>query len=125
MNDDVNHYVYVLMHTISFLSILTMNVNTHNQCSDFKLIRRRYFSYSAYLIIDPDKQVYANSMKRIDLVSFLSTFKGVSMYSLKRKGVESTYIRLFVIWKYEDYGNFQVFLRLTVNNDWYAWYTVH
>jgi hypothetical protein len=125
MNNDVSHHVYILTHTISFLSIPIMNGNIHNQCSDFKLIRRRYSSNSAYLIMDPDKQVHADSIKRINLAPSPSTFKGVSMYSLKRKGVESTYIRLFVIWKYENYRKFQVFLRLTVNNKCYNWYKIH
>jgi hypothetical protein len=43
INGNVNHYVHILMHTISFEFKPTMKVNIHNQCSEFKLTNQEYF----------------------------------------------------------------------------------
>jgi hypothetical protein len=111
----------MLTYTISVGLESTMQVNIHNQCSDFHLIRGRYFSTGIDWYEEPDEKVYAGDMMSIDLVPLLSTFEGVLTYDLKRKGAESTYIRLFVTWKSESYKELLVFVHLIEYEGWCGW----
>jgi hypothetical protein len=44
IDGDTSHYIYVLIHTISFKRQPTMKVNIHNQCSNIKLIDGKHFN---------------------------------------------------------------------------------
>jgi hypothetical protein len=121
-NDDNNsYYVYILilMHSTSVEP--TMNVNVHNQCSDFDLMHGRHFSTGVEWNRELDEKVYAGNMMSVDLMPLLSTFEGTITYELGKKDVESTYIRLFVTWKSESYKELRVFVRLIEYEAWYDW----
>jgi hypothetical protein len=115
------------MHTIRVWVQPTMKVNTYNQCPDFKLIYRKYFSNGADCIEDPAKEVDIGSMNSVDLMPFRAVFEGALMYELERKHVrtgnrpEPTDLLLFVAWKSEGYKKFCVFLHLIECNKGPYW----
>jgi hypothetical protein len=109
------------MHAISFVRQPTMKVNIRNHCSDFHLKNLRCFSIGVNWNKYPSEEVYVGGMMSADLISSSSIFEGVLTYDLKRKGVESTYIRLFVAWKSEGYKRFHMFLRLIEHDERYKW----
>jgi hypothetical protein len=121
ISDDVDYYVYVLMHTISFMLQPTMKVNIYNQCSDFELIDRKRFSTGADWNKDSDWRVDTGSMTSADLTPFLSTFEGVLTYRLEKEEVKLTCIRLFVTWKSEGYKKFHVFVQLVEYDKRFSW----
>jgi hypothetical protein len=137
INNDVNHYVYILIYTISVESQPTMKMNIYNQCSGFKLkygkdfkpgwpqapitYEKRnggYFSDGADWNQGPYWEVKAGDVMSADLIPILPTFGGVLTYQLQRENIEfddqleSTHIRLFVAWKSESYKKFHVLVQL-------------
>jgi hypothetical protein len=118
IDDDASHYVYTLMHIISIELQTTMEVNIHNQCSDFRLRYDGHFSNGADWGEYPDFEVDTDSMMSVEIMPILSSFGGVLMYKLQRKQVKSgkqpepTHIRLFIAWKSESYKKLHVFVQL-------------
>jgi hypothetical protein len=118
IQDDDNHYIYMLMRTISVESQPTMKVNIHNQCLDLKLIDREYLSIGAICDRDPNLEVDTGNIMSVGFKSSLAAFEGILTYELQRKYAESgdqsesTYIRLFVAWKSESYKEFCVCVHL-------------
>jgi hypothetical protein len=106
------------MHAISIEFQPTMKVNIYNQCSDFKLTKGEYSSSGTNWNEDPDAEVDAGSMISVEFKPLLTAFGGVLTYQLQREDVnpgnrrDSTHIRLFVVWKSEDYKKFRVFVQL-------------
>jgi hypothetical protein len=104
-----------------------MKVNIHNQCSDFKLINRGYFSNGADWDESPAAEVDTGNVMRTDLTPLLSTFEGVLAYELQREHEkssersESTYILFFVAWKSEGYKKFHVFVHLVEHDEYIDW----
>jgi hypothetical protein len=102
-----------------------MEMNIHNQCPDFKLTDRGYFSTGADWNEKPCLEVDTDSMKSVGLITFLSTFGGILTYKLERKHIksvnlsESTHILLFVAWKSEGYKKFCVFVHLIEYGKWF------
>jgi hypothetical protein len=84
---------------------------------------RRYLSNGAYWDKRPDWRVNAGSMMSTDLTPFLSTFGGIITYELEKKNIESTYILLFIAWRYECYKNVRVFVQLIEGSETFDWYT--
>jgi hypothetical protein len=86
-----------------------MRVNIHNQCSDFKLIDRKYLRRAINWYKEPDVEVDAGSMTNAVLISPRAAFEGALTYQLQKEGVESddqlesTATLLFVAWKFEGY----------------------
>jgi hypothetical protein len=89
------------MCVISGLYQPTMQVNIHNQCSDFKLVNRGYLSDGTAWNGYPYWKVDTDRMMPLDLQVSLATFKGVLTYGLQRKHSNHRHvysnIRLFVI----------------------------
>jgi hypothetical protein len=115
------------MYTISFTYQPVMKVNIRNQCLNFKLTDRRCFNSYANWDKHPDWEVNSVSMTRASLIPLLPTFGGALMYQLQRKGVEfddqssSTYIWLFVAWKFGGYKEFFVLSHLMEYEKWCNW----
>jgi hypothetical protein len=86
-----------------------MKVNIRNQCSNFKLINRKYFENNMNWNKYPDEAIDAGSMTSADLTSNWATFEGVIMYQLQRKWTKhdgqprSTVTLLFIAWKSDGY----------------------
>jgi hypothetical protein len=99
----------------------TMKVNVHNQCSNFYLKGEKHFSTGIDWDEEPDEEVYAGDTMNVDLVPLLSTFEGLLTYGLKKRGIESTYIQLFVTWKSEGYKELRVFVHLIEYDGWCGW----
>jgi hypothetical protein len=104
-----------------------MNVNIHNQCSDFKLTNRKHRWANVSWDKEPDVEVDANSMMSAVLTSFQAEFEGSLIYQLQRKCVksddrlESTYALLFITWKFEDYKALRVFVQLMECDKTFHW----
>jgi hypothetical protein len=115
------------MYIISFESQPTMKVNIHNQCLDFDLKVRRWFSAGADKNRHSALEVYAGDMKNVNLIPFLSTFGGVLTYELESKSnkpsnqFKLTHIRLFLVWKSEGYKKFRVFLHMIEYDELIEW----
>jgi hypothetical protein len=115
------------MYTISVKRQPTMKVNIHNQSSDFKLTYQGHFSNGVDWDDDPDEDVDAGSMKKIDLVPLQATLKGILMYSLERRHVKTSNrheperIQLLVTWKSESYKKFRVFVHLIEYDKAFYW----
>jgi hypothetical protein len=118
INDDANHYAYMLIHTVSFTSCPTIEMNIRNQCLDFKLMDGRRFSSGANWNDYPDEEVDTGGMMRADLIPFLSAFEGVLTYELEIRRVSfgnqrgPRYIRFFVAWKSEGYKDIRACVHL-------------
>jgi hypothetical protein len=116
------------MHTISVEFQSTVEVNIHNQCSDFKLTDGDCFSDGADWNMWPDMEVMAGNMIKADLMPFLAVFEGILIYELLRKHVDpsdqtkSTLNLLLVAWKSEGYKKFHVLVQLIECNVWPYWY---
>jgi hypothetical protein len=127
IHDDASHHVYILICTISVEVQPTMKVDIHNQCLDFELTCRGYFSSGADSIEDPAKEVDAGSMNSVGLMPSLVAFEGALMYGLERKRVKSsnqpepTDIQLFIAWKSEGYEKFSVFVHLIEDDKQFYW----
>jgi hypothetical protein len=114
---------------ISYLSPPIVKVNIRNQCSDFKLTDRRGFNSDAewnkYKY--PDWEVDANNMMSVELKPSHPTFGGVLTYQLQSRRdklgnqSESTCIRLLVAWKFEDYINPRMLIRLMKHDKQINW----
>jgi hypothetical protein len=97
------------MHAISFKRRPAMEVNIHNQCSDFKLTNRKSFvtfmDWNKY----PNVEIDTDCIMNADLTSSWAEFEGGLTYQLQRKCVksdgqlETTYTLLFITWKFEGY----------------------
>jgi hypothetical protein len=98
-----------------------MKVNIHNQYSNFHLKGERHFNACIDWDEEPAEKVYAGNIMSVDLVPSLSTFEGRLTYDLEKRGVESTYTRLFVAWKSEGYKEICVFVHLIEYEVWYGW----
>jgi hypothetical protein len=109
------------MHTISVEPQLTMEVDVYNQCPGFKLTNLGHFSNGAYQNWFSTRDVEAGSRMWTNLKPFLSTFEGGITYQLEKKGVGSTYTRLFVAWKSESYKKFQVSVQLIESDETFDW----
>jgi hypothetical protein len=115
------------MHIISFISLPKMKVDIHNQCLDFELIERKCFSSDTDWNKHPDWRVDAGSIMSADLIPLLTTFGGVLTYVLQRKDIEpdsqleSTCIRLLVVWKSEGHEKFRVFIHLIEYDKLFYW----
>jgi hypothetical protein len=104
-----------------------MKVNIHNQCSDFKLINRGYFSdgsrWNRYLA----EEVDPGGMVNIEFKYSLATFEGALAYKLQRGDVKSngqfepTCILLFVAWKSDGYRKICAYVRLLEYDEWFYW----
>jgi hypothetical protein len=139
INDDISHYIYILMYTISIererrkpynISIEpqpTMKVEIRNRCSGFKLEYQGYFCDGIIWSKQFDKELDASSTSSADLTPFLSTFGGIITYQLQREHVrlddqpEPPYIWLLVAWKSEGYKKFRVFTHLIEYNEIFKW----
>jgi hypothetical protein len=119
--------IYILMHIISFKLQPSMKVNIHNQCSDFKLTDRGYFSSGTSLNGYPAQEVDAGSMISFGFQPSPLVFEGVLTYELQRKHVESdnqlesTYIRLFVVWKSKGYKKLCAYINLVEYDEKFYW----
>jgi hypothetical protein len=115
------------MYTISLYPLPTIRLNIHNQCSNFKLTNRGFFSigetwngYSAW-------EIDAGSTLSIGFKPSLSVFEGILTYELQRRYAESserfesTYIRLVVIWKYEGYKKLRACINLIEYGGAFHW----
>jgi hypothetical protein len=104
----------------------TMEVNIHNQCSDFELLYPMYFNSGANKCKHCRRTDSVNT-RNVDLVPFLSTFRGATTYILKSRyfkpsnQYDSTHIRLLVAWKSEGYKKFYVFMHILECNNWVKW----
>jgi hypothetical protein len=118
INDDVSHYIYILMHIISTEFQPTMKVNIYNQCSGFKLVDRKCSNVFMNWNKKPDMEVDSDSMMSADLISYWATFEGSLTYQLQEKRVISSNRRkskttlLFVAWKSEGYKMLRVLVQL-------------
>jgi hypothetical protein len=99
-----------------------MKLNIHNQCKNFKLTYRKWLSSGADWNSEPNWTINTGIMTSADLTPFLSTFEGVIMYKLERKGDKLPYIWLFVAWKSEGYKEFHVLVHLIEYDEWIDWY---
>jgi hypothetical protein len=105
----------------------TMEVNIHNQCSDFKLRHNAFFSTCGTTDDFPAWEVDTGNMSGIELIYPPATFEGVLSYVLKRKHVgsneqfESIHIRLFVAWKSEGYKNLRACVNLVEYDEKFNW----
>jgi hypothetical protein len=83
----------------------TMEVNIHNQCSNFKLVNP--LLCALYMNKFPGVEVDAGSMTSVTLRPSRAIFDGSLTYQLQRKSVKydgqlkSTYTILFIAWKSE------------------------
>jgi hypothetical protein len=117
----------MLIHTISVEFQPTMEVNVHNQCSDFELTGRGYFSNGVSWDEDSYEEIDTSSMKRIDFMLSLAVFEGALTYVLERKHVktstrpEPTRILLLLAWKSKCYRNFRVFVHLIEYDKAFYW----
>jgi hypothetical protein len=98
-----------------------MNVNIHNQCSNFKLTDRKCFSYGAGWNRCSTREIEDGSIMSVELKSSPETFEGVVMYELRRKYVKSTTIQLLVAWKSGWDKEFYVCIRLLECNESFVW----
>jgi hypothetical protein len=98
-----------------------MKVSIHNQYSDLWLKTGRYFGIGVDWDEKPNEKIESDNTMSVDLMPLLATFEGVLTYDLKKIGVGSTYIRLFVGWKSEGYKKFHVVAHLVEYDDWYNW----
>jgi hypothetical protein len=118
------------MYTISPDFQPTMKMNIHNQCSDFKLKDKEYFSTGVNWNKRHDDEVDAGSMTSGDSIQLLATFGGVTIYELRRESVESddqresAYTLLFVAWKSEGYKKFYVFVQLIDCDQTFSWHKI-
>jgi hypothetical protein len=118
------------MQAISLESQPTMEVNIHNQCSNFKLTNQRYFndfiSWNKYA----DVEVDAGSVTNAALTSFQAEFEGGLMYQLQRKHVKygdqlkSTCTLLLVSWKSEGYNELRMLVQLIECDETFHWYKI-
>jgi hypothetical protein len=96
---------------------LTMEMNIHNQCSNFSFGESKYFSNSADWNEYPHKAFTAYEMND-NVIPFLSTFEGIVMHELHNKHDEPSYedeskhIQLVVAWKSEGYKKIRMFMHL-------------
>jgi hypothetical protein len=115
------------MHIFSFESQPTMEVNIHNQCSDFRLTDGRYSNNDADWREFSNWRLYSDTMINDGTGPFLSTFGGILTYMLNRENIKPdekykpTHIRLFVIWKSEGYKNFRLFALLIECDKTLSW----
>jgi hypothetical protein len=127
INDGASHYVCILIHTISVGIQPTMEMNIHNQCSDFRLKCRSSFRNGVDFDEGPDLEVDTGSMNSINLMPGWAEFEGAFMYELERKHakpsnqLESTDILLLIAWKSEGYKKFRMFVHLIECNKWPFW----
>jgi hypothetical protein len=87
-NDDIRHYIYILMHAISTKFQPTMKVNIHNLCPDFKLMDGRYFSTGVDWDKYIEKEVNSGNIMSVGLIPFLSEFEGALTYELQNQYVK-------------------------------------
>jgi hypothetical protein len=124
VDDDVSLYIYILIHTISFIPQSTMKVNIHNQCSDLNLKLLGYFDSGIAYRDEYPIEVDPGNMKSVDLTPSWAVFEGIIMYKLESRYVkpgnqpEPTDILLLMAWKSEGYKNFCVFVQLIEYNKW-------
>jgi hypothetical protein len=106
-----------------------MQINIHNQCLGFRLLRSEFFSRGIDWNVRPDWGMNPGDMKSIGLKSPLAVFEGVLMCELKREHFEigllsnATDIRLLVSWKSEGYGKFCVHVHLIDYSGYTNWST--
>jgi hypothetical protein len=105
-----------------------MEVNIHNQCSNFKLTEGECFSGGADWNKCPGRKVKPGNVMSADSVPFLAVFGGVLIYELQGKHVVpsnrlgSTRTLLLVAWKSEGYKKFRVlvhFIECNVRPYWF------
>jgi hypothetical protein len=127
INDDVSHFVYILIHTISFAPRPTIEVNIHNRCSDVDLRFGAWFNTGLDWNWYFDEEVDAGSMMSVKLTPFLSTSGSILTYKLQSEHgrfgnqPESTYIQLFIVWKYEVYKELRVCTHLVECDEYVRW----
>jgi hypothetical protein len=118
INNDVNHYGYILIHIVSFDTRPTMEVNIHNQCTNFDWVAPKRFNIGVDKGSFSSRLAHVGYMTSFDLIPFQSTFGGVLMYTLQENYGKasdlhkSTDVRLLIAWKSEGYKNFGVFVQL-------------
>jgi hypothetical protein len=106
------------MHIFSYGAQPTMEVNIHNQCSNFALSTESYSNACACWCKNPYWKSYDINMKSDGFSHFLATFGGVLTYTLDREGIkpdeelEPTHIRLFIAWKAEGCKDLRAFVQL-------------
>jgi hypothetical protein len=112
INDDAIHYIYILIHAISFKFQPIMKLNIHNQCPNFKLINLNWSVFRIKVDKELDRKIDARSMMSAVFTSPWAEFDGALTYELQKKSVksddqlESTSTRLFIAWKPEGYNVF-------------------
>jgi hypothetical protein len=61
-----------------------MSVNIHNQCTNFKLTNRKYFSHGLWWDLHLDKEIEAGGTTSADLRTLMEVSEGAIMYQLKK-----------------------------------------
>jgi hypothetical protein len=98
-----------------------MKVNIRNQCPGLLLDSGKHFSTGIDWNEKPANKVNPGGMTSANLIPLMSTFGGILGYDLEIRGIESTYIRLSVIWKSEGYKQLKVFTHLVEYEKWCSW----
>jgi hypothetical protein len=98
-----------------------MKVNIHNRCPGLVLDNEEHFSTGVDWNEKLSDRVDSGSMTSANLIPLMSTFGGIVGYDLETIGIESTYIRLSVIWKSEGYKQLKVFVHLVEYEKRYSW----
>jgi hypothetical protein len=125
IDNNTNHYVYVLMYNIRIDFLPTMSVNIRNRCSDFKLIN--LIRSAPHMTRYPNAEVDAGSMTSATLTPSCAVFEGSLMYQLQRKDVrsddqlESTYTLLFIAWESEGCRELRACVRMIECDEQIKW----
>jgi hypothetical protein len=130
IDDDIRHYIYILIQIVSVRPHPTMKMYIHNQCSYFKLVKREYSNTNIKWNKEFDVEVDTGNMTSAFLTSSWVDFEGGLMYQLQRKHIKSddqlelTCTLLLVIWKSEGYKKFRVLVLLMECDKTFCWYKI-